>query len=236
MGGSSLAPDILRETFGTHRRLSGTARARLDRSRSKSRNSKRSSTSTARSSSSRARAARRRSPMRSLPISTKRSPRRQGADKAGSQFVAITDPGTKLVEVAHGVTSSAASSTTIPTSAAAIPRCRISGCCRRRSRATTSIFCSIAASAQCMRTIRPSTRKSRPGLRFGAAIGGLVRTGATNSRSSRIPQIRGVRRVGRTTDRGVHRKTRQRHRADRRRGTRRPDGVRRRPRLRVRRR
>ena len=61
-----------------------------------------------------------------------------------SHFVAITDPGSPLVELGRGARLPRACSRTTRTSAGATRRCRTSGSCRRRWRASTSRRCSSA--------------------------------------------------------------------------------------------
>ena len=82
-----------------------------------------------------------------------------GADKAGSRFIAITDPGSKLQDVAER-DGSATSRSGSRASAAATRCCRISAWCRRPRWGSTSAGCSSARRSWCAPaapTCRPPT-------------------------------------------------------------------------------
>ena len=236
MGGSSLAPDILADTFGRTPRLPATLRARLDLLRSRSTNSRNRSPSRERSSSSRARAARRPSPTRSTPTSTIRSPKQLGASIAGRNFVAITDPGTPLDKEAQGGSASAPTSTTIRTSADATRRSPSSASRRRRSPATTSTCCSIGRWARCTPTTAPSIHAARRACASARRSAALAQQRPRQADDRHASRRQGLRRVGRAAHRRIDRQARQGHRADRRRAARRAGRLLRRPALRLRRR
>ena len=86
MGGSSLAPDILADTFGRQRDYPQLLRARLDLPAADQRARRDRSTFPRRSSSSRARAERRPSRTRSTRTSTKRSPKQLRRVGRGTQL------------------------------------------------------------------------------------------------------------------------------------------------------
>ena len=101
MGGSSLGPEVFSRNVRTPERASRIAGARFDRSRRRSGRSKARSIRREPSSSCRANPARRSSRISSSSISSTCEERAVGADEAGSRFIAITDPGSKLQTVAE---------------------------------------------------------------------------------------------------------------------------------------
>ena len=135
MGGSSLAPEVLRETFGVAK--GGIEVGVLD------------STDPASVQA----ALKRSKPEKTLYIVSSKSGgtievmsffkffyekvKAVKGDKAGENFIAITDPDTSLEKLAKEKISAVCSSTR-PTSAGATPRSHSSGLCRRRCSALMS--------------------------------------------------------------------------------------------------
>ena len=128
MGGSSLAPEVLRAVLGVAPGWPRSAHARLDRSGRRSR--RRHAARHERCTSSRA------SPAR--PSSRTRWRRTSGDARAcrrrrwADHFVAITDEGTELAARARTRAVPRGLHQSRPTSAAATRRCRSSASCRRR--------------------------------------------------------------------------------------------------------
>ena len=105
-------------------------------------------------------------------------------------FIAITDPGSSLADLARAQEFRAIVDRAGPTSAAATPRSASSASCRRRSTASTSAGCWSARGAWPM-PAAPRTRPSNPGLRLGA----LHRRGrARRPRQAHDPHRRAPRR------------------------------------------
>ena len=122
MGGSSLAPEVLRR----HVRRRRVPRPRHDAPAARSARSRRSSTSSGRSSSPRRSRARRSRRARTPTTSGSK------AGKRRRSFVAITDPGLGARAARARARLPRASSTASRRSAAATRRCRRSGSCPRR--------------------------------------------------------------------------------------------------------
>ena len=101
MGGSSLGPEVLAETFGEAIGQPRASGARTRPIRRKSGPSKAGSIRPERCSSCRASPAARSSRISSSNISSSARQRPSAPSKAGSRFIAITDPGSKLQEVAE---------------------------------------------------------------------------------------------------------------------------------------
>ena len=174
MGGSSLAPDILADTFGSVRRLSAscTSSTRPVRSRSKSSKGKIHIPHTLFIISSK-------SGTTTEPNAFYCLLPREGLEagrlgRGGTKLRRDHRPRNHTGQGGARGDRSAPTSRTIPTSAAATRRSRSSASRRPPSPATTSTCCSTARSARCTPTIAASIRAARPGVRFGAAIGGLA--------------------------------------------------------------
>ena len=100
MGGSSLCPEVLARTYGPVKGKPELAGARLHRPGRRSRPSAGASIRRRRCSSSPARAGARSSRTSSSSSSGRRRVEAVGQEKAGRHFVAITDPGSKMEQVA----------------------------------------------------------------------------------------------------------------------------------------
>ena len=125
MGGSSLAPEVLRRSFGDAARRAAPARARLDRRRGGPRRRGRDRRRHGRCSWSRSSPAGRSSRCRMFEHFWARRPRRRALRRDHR-------PGLGAGRARRTSTASAACSPTTPTSAGATARCRTSGSCRRR--------------------------------------------------------------------------------------------------------
>ena len=208
MGGSSLAPDILADTFGPIAGypqlyvLDSTSPQQIKELEEQDRRSH------VRSSSFRARAARRPSPTPSTPTSTKRSRSRSGPPPAARNFVAITDPGTKLDKEAQEE-SFRADFENDP---------NIGG--RYSALSFVGIAPSAIAGLRHQPAARPRARRDarqRPHRRSAQRTGRALRRGDRRSRRERprqaddrhAPRGQGLRRVGRTARRRIDRETRQ---------------------------
>ena len=148
MGGSSLAPLVLRQAPSAGRWRCSTRPTRTPSAPSRS---------TARCSSIASKSGTTIEPLVMLEYFL------DAAGRDGSRFVAITDPG--LLPGGPGARSSAStpSSPTGPTSAGATPRCRCSAWCRRRSPACRSA--AMLAAARRPRATRPRPTCRPPATR-----------------------------------------------------------------------
>ena len=162
MGGSSLAPEVFRQSFPDAARPRACT-CSTPRSRCRCWRSRSSSTSTRRCSSSPRSRAGRSSPTRCSSTSTACSPTVRTSSRSPT-------PARRWAR-SRPSTASAAPSSTTPTSAAATPRCRTSGSSPPRWRASTSALeLDAAVAAQ-----RASEDES--GLWLGAALGALANAG-----------------------------------------------------------
>ena len=129
MGGSSLAPDVMRRTFGAHRRFPAPARPRLERPGADQGPRRPSRPERRRSSSSPRRAGPRPNREAFLRYFYDRVAKTVGTTGTGEHFIAITDREDAAAGGSAGRPASCGRSPTIRTSAAATRRCPISGWC-----------------------------------------------------------------------------------------------------------
>ena len=190
MGGSSLAPDILADTFGP---IGGYPRlfvldstcpaqikeleAQIDIPSTLFIISSKSGTTT--------------EPNAFYCYFHEKVSKERGAAMAGRNFVAITDPGTTLDKRGAGRIVPRVLSKTTRTSADATRRCRIVGIAPS---AIAGYDIELAAgsrrSARCTPTTAPSTRAARRASVSARRSAASPSTDATSSRSSRIPRSR----------------------------------------------
>ncbi len=132
-----------------------------------------------------------------------------GADKAGSHFIAVTDPGSKMQQVAEP-TVSATFSTACPPSAGAIPRCRISAWCRPPPWASTSADFSNAPTAMVDPAAPrvPVEQESRRACWASSWV--RLPTRPRQGHAHHFARDLRFRRMARTADRGIHRQSRAR--------------------------
>ena len=218
MGGSSLAPDILADTFGPNRRYP-RLRSRLDLAATDQGARSERSRSPRHSSSFRARAARRRSQTRFTPTSTTKSAKEIGASMAGRNFAAITDPGTTLDKEAQEA-DFRADFRKRSEHRRQILRALFRRHCAFRDRGLRHNLLldrALGAMHANDRTVDPRKRARRTLRRRNRRS----RRQRARQAHDRHPSSRkGLRRVGRATHRRVDRQARQGNRSDRRRDAR----------------
>ena len=136
-----------------------------------------------------------------------------GADKAGSRFIAITDPGSKMQKVAEtdrfrhifaGVPSIGGRYSALSNFGMVPGRCNGSG--------YEPISWPHPGNGGGMR-VQVSRSKQNPGVLLGAILGTAARAGRDKLTFIASPGIQQSRRMARTTDRRIHRQARQRHRS-----------------------
>ena len=199
MGGSSLAPEVLRALVRPQRRLADAARARLDRPGRDAARSRRRSTSTRRCSSSPRSPAGRSRRCRCSSTSGRRRP-------DGAHFVAVTDPGTSLEKLAARARLPPRVRQRPrhrrPLQRAVLLRARARGA--RRASTSRALLAGRPGRRAGVRAVRPrhAQRRAVAGLRAGRAG---ARRAATSSRSSSTPPLASLRPVGRAARRRVDR-------------------------------
>ena len=95
----------------------------------------------------------------------------RGKDKAGENFVAVTDPGSSLEQARQGAAASPTSSMACPRSAAATRCCPSSAWCRRRRWASTSSGFSRRPNRWNGPAAPTCRRRKIPGVQLGVAMG-----------------------------------------------------------------
>ena len=134
-----------------------------------------------------------------------------GADKAGSRFIAITDPGSKMQQVAEAITSATFSSA-CPASAAAIPRFPISAWCRPRVMGLDVDTFPRPHRRKWWRPARANVPvEQNPGVLLGIILGTRRAIGRDKAHHRRLARNFRARRVARATDRRIHGQARQGH-------------------------
>ena len=216
---SSLAPDVLRRTFGTPEGWLDAARPRLDRPGGRRPRPSTTSTRSRRSGSSPASPARRPSRSRSRPTpgrASRRRSRRAGRDQTpGEFFVAITDPGQEPRRdppprrAPRGVPQPARHRR--PLLRADVRRARAGGAHRARSRRAAR-----RRPRRCSADCREPGPATQPGRRSSGWPSASLAAGRPRQADvRRRPGDRELRRVGRAAHRREHRQARRRDRAGR---------------------
>ena len=228
MGGSSLGPEVLAETFAEEIRLPETARARLHRPRAGPHDGEARSTSPTPLFIVSSKSGGTTEPNAMKDYFFDRVSKTIGADKAGHRFIAVTDPGSSLEKVAtkqgfarifHGDPIDRRTLL-----GAVAVRAGAGGGRRHRCPQPDQ---ARARDGALLRRRRAAARKPRRAARACAGPGRARRPRQGHDHPRR--RSRRFRRLGRATDRGIHRQGRQGPDPDRRRTARRSRRLRQRP-------